>query len=105
MTETTKKTKRQKFKSWCADNRENLAVAGVGSFFVAAYGYVFYASVKEANQAVAQAHQEHVAYLQWRDETNTWLNDQRNAGNAVYQLEDGRFLTVAADAPQETVIR
>jgi len=32
----------------------------------------------------------------------TWVNDEQNAGNNIYKLDDGRFLAVDRQAPQTT---
>lgn len=92
------KTRMQKFKKWVRRNSEPLIVLGsLGSIA----GLTIWLSIAESKDQEKRV----IAYNQWRAETNTWLNDQRNAGNSVFPLEDGRYLVVPSDAPVETVIR
>lgn len=91
-------TRKQKLKRWVDDHRYELALTS----FYGVVGTAFVGLIAVANRNDRKRVEAWNAYAH---EMNAWLNDEHNAGNVVYRLDDGRYLTVDANAPQETVIK
>lgn len=92
------KTRKQKLKKWLKRNSEPLIVLGT---FAGLTGVGIWLAILDSKDETKRIE----AYNRHATEMNAWLNDQRNSGNGVYALDDGRYLVVPLDAPQETVIR
>jgi hypothetical protein len=92
----TTPTKSQKLKSWMSNHSEDIIAASIIAGSVAAFVAVVVYTNKQYNVDVA-------AWNEHADEIVGWINDQTKAGNFIYALSDGTYLTVAADAAQEIV--
>lgn len=99
MQNATPKTKKStRVKQWMKEHSEELTAATIVVGFV---GGCIALAIADQKQIEKQAD----AANRWIRETNEWVNEQNNARNRVYRLEDGRFLTVEENAKQETHIR
>jgi len=90
------KTKWEKTKKWASRNAEPLlAVGAIGS--VVAFSVWFSKAVAEENrQAIAN-------YNAWADDMNQWVDEEREAGNAIYPLIDGTYLVASEDLNLQVV--
>ena len=91
-------TKKQKLAAWMNKHQDGLIFTVVTVAVVGAFTALVIVSAKEQNKMVADWN----AYVEG---FNDWLNEEARNGNVVYQLIDGRYLTVAADTIRETVIK
>lgn len=99
--ETPKQTKWTRFKKWSNEHPDfwaGLTMTTIVVGFVATVVWVSVEEQKELEQAADDAKKR-------VNEINSWVNDQQNAGNVVYALEDGRFLTVDRAAEQTMFIK
>jgi hypothetical protein len=94
----TEQTKMQKFKSWCSDHSEEITLVTVFGGLIAGVVALVIVDTKDQNRRIEE-------YNAWAKDTNNWLNEQQNSGNAVYQLADSRYLVVPQDAKRELVIK
>jgi len=92
------KTKMQKFKKWCSDNSDLLITGTVFTAMTAGLVALILADAKDQQKRL-EAHND------WIKDTNNWLNEKQNDGNAVYQLVDERYLVIPNDTKRELVIR
>lgn len=91
-------TKMQKFKSWMKSHPDEIAFTTITVGSIAAFvALVVYATKVEKTMEIDWA--AHVA------DVTAWTNEQLANGNQIYALADGRYLTVAADALQEIVVK
>ncbi len=91
------RTRKDRFKQFVDENRDRLLVAS--SLAVGSVVYVA-ACITVNNDAKKQK----AARIQRLDETIDWLNNERDSGNVVYQLNDpGLYLTVDQNATQEII--
>lgn len=86
--------KSTRFKNWIVEHSPELAGAAVVVGFVGGLVALAVADIKSENRQVEEARQRIVNH-------NRWITDQQNAGNTIYALEDGRFLTVDNSATRE----
>lgn len=93
-----KPSRRERVKKWVREHKDELVATTFFSTIAGVYIVLVAKSYKDAAKEVEE-------YNQWVDGMNTWLNDERKSGNGVYRLDDGRYLVVPFDAPQETVIK
>ena len=94
----TEPTKMQKFKKWCSDHSEEIALVTLFSGLAAGVVALVAVDVKDQNRRIKE-------YNAWAKDTNNWLNEQQNSGNAVYLLADSRYLVVPQDSKRELVIK
>lgn len=86
LNETPKTTRRVRVAQWMSDHSEGLVM---GTIIVGFAGLCVAAGVMEAKEQKKA------------NEINKWIVDEFNAGNAIYELDSGAYLTVPRDAGQK----
>ena len=79
------------FKQWAKANKENLIALGVmGS----AIGGIVWLAVA-IGLAEKRAYEQQIAYWnEYAKGINRWVEEEQDAGNAIYPLQDGTYLVV-----------
>ena len=98
-------TRMERFKMWARRNEDKLVVGGIITGTVA-FGALLVFGIKADNKYRAEQAAKAAKELRdWTNDMNDWLNAEREVGHLVYPLADGRYLTVAAEAAQQTVVK
>lgn len=79
------------FKEWVKANKENLIALGI---FGTAFGGIVWLSTAIAIAEKRAYDQQLEAYNERVDSLNRWVEEEQEAGNAIYPLQDGSFLVV-----------
>jgi hypothetical protein len=84
---------------------ETITLVGFMAAGLASLGWAIWASVKEDRRLDEKARAAAAERKRRQDELDNWVNTQEAEGNNVYQLKDGRYLSVARDAKQVVQIK
>ena len=79
------------FKQWAKANKENLIALGVMGSAIG--GFVWLAVA--VGLAEKRAYEQQIA--DWNEDAegiNRWVEEEQDAGNAIYPLQDGTYLVV-----------
>lgn len=96
-----KMTKKDRFKKFIYDNREDLAAITTA---VVAYGVIFKVVTDHGKKRGASIGAENTEkYNSWADTQNEWIDKQYADGKTVYLLHDYSYLTMPNDTEVEWI--
>lgn len=84
---------------------ESFFLAGLAAAFVAGFGAIIWAGVKEEKRQQAEYLLRTEEKRRDKEALESWFNESENEGLKIYKLDDGRFLTVDGAATQQTHIK
>lgn len=91
------KDKARRTKEYVSEHRYEIGMGAVITTVSALYITAVVFAVKDEQERVER-------HNRWVDKMNERLNENRAVGTNTYKLDDGRYLTVAADGTQQTHI-
>ena len=83
ITETPKTNKWNRLKNWTAEHADVLVAGSVVAGFVGLVTLAVVADIKAENEEAEKL-----------NKTNNWIRDEFSAGNSVFQLSSGSYLSV-----------